>query len=222
VTSRRRKKPLPKTSKVPSPASPPQTTVPGGEPPPFVGLTGGIGSGKSEALAALGRLGAATISTDKVVHELYEDPEVIDLVVGRWGPDVVKDGHVDRSAIARHAFASDDERAWLEQLLWPRVGERVAAFRAQQSDAVAIVVETPLLFEAGLERNYDATIAVVADESVRAERAGARGHAALDERTARQLPQAEKAARATHVVENSGTLRELEQELSAVLEKLKG
>jgi dephospho-CoA kinase len=86
---------------------------------------------------------------------------------------------------------------------------------------VALVVETPLLFEAGLERNYDATIAVVADETVRAERAGARGHAALDERTARQLPQAEKAARATFAVENSGTLRELEQELSAVLAKLK-
>jgi dephospho-CoA kinase len=87
---------------------------------------------------------------------------------------------------------------------------------------VALVVATPLLFEAGLARNYDATIAVIADEAVRAERAGARGHAALDERTSRQLPQAEKARRATFTVENSGTLRELEQELSAVLAKLKG
>jgi dephospho-CoA kinase len=194
--------------------------------PPFVGLTGGIGAGKSEALAALRRLGAATISADQVVHELYEDPEVIDLVVARWGPDVIVGGRVDRSAIARHAFGSDEERAWLEQLLWPRVGERVAQWRASQSaldpPPLALVVETPLLFEAGLERNYDATIAVIADEAVRAERAGARGHAALDERTARQLPQAEKARRATYAVENSGTLRELEQELSAVLEKLKG
>jgi dephospho-CoA kinase len=127
--------------------------------------------------------------------------------------------------VARHAFGSDEERGWLEQLLWPRVGERVAEWRREQSaldpPPVALVVETPLLFEAGLERNYDATIAVVADETVRADRAGARGHAALDERTARQLPQAEKAARATFAVENSGTLRELEQELSAVLEKLK-
>ncbi len=193
--------------------------------PPFVGLTGGIGAGKSEALAALSRLGAATISSDQVVHDLYQDPEVIDLVVERWGPDVVPDGHVDRSAVARHAFASDEERSWLEQLLWPRVGQRVADWRREQSASqpppVALVVETPLLFEAGLERNYDATIAVVADETVRAARAGARGHAALDERTARQLPQAEKAARATFSVENSGTLRELEQELSAVLAKLK-
>ena len=105
--------------------------------PPFVGLTGGIGAGKSEALAALERLGASVISTDKVVHELYADPEVI-----------------------------------------------------------------------------------AADEAVRVQRAGARGHEALDERTARQLSQSEKAARATYAVENSGSLRELEQELSGVLAKL--
>jgi dephospho-CoA kinase len=191
--------------------------------PPFVGLTGGIGAGKSEALAALSRLGAATISTDRVVHDLYEDPAVRDAVVDRWGPSVVVEGRVDRAAVARFAFASDEERGWLEGLLWPLVGERVAAWRAAESlrDPVALVVETPLLFEAGLEGNYDATIAIVADEEVRAARAGARGHAALDERTARQLSQAEKASRATYAVENSGTLRELEQELSGVLAKLK-
>lgn len=193
--------------------------------PPFVGLTGGIGAGKSEALAALSRLGAATISTDKVVHDLYEDPEVRDLVVARWGPSVVVDGRVDRGAIARFAFAAPEERGWLEQLLWPRVGERVAAWRVQQSaldpGPAALVVETPLLFEAGLEGMYDATIAIVANEAVRAARAAARGHEALDERTSRQLPQAEKAARATYAVDNSGSLRELEQELSGVLAKLK-
>ena len=191
--------------------------------PPFVGLTGGIGAGKSEALAALSRLGAATISTDRVVHDLYEDPAVRDAVVDRWGPSVVVEGRVDRRAVARFAFASDEERGWLEGLLWPRVGERVAAWRAAESlrEPVALVVETPLLFEAGLEGNYDATIAIVADEAVRAARAGARGHEALDERTARQLSQAEKASRATYAVENSGSLRELEQELSGVLAKLK-
>ena len=191
--------------------------------PPFVGLTGGIGAGKSEALAALSRLGAATISTDQVVHDLYEDPAVRDAVVDRWGPSVVVEGRVDRRAVARFAFASDEERHWLEGLLWPLVGERVAAWRAAESskEPVALVVETPLLFEAGLEGNYDATIAIVADEAVRAARAGARGHEALDERTARQLSQTEKASRATYAVENSGSLRELEQELSGVLAKLK-
>ena len=192
--------------------------------PPFVGLTGGIGAGKSEALAALERLGAATISSDTVVHELYDDPEVRAAVVARWGDEVAPDGRVDRAAVARRAFAAADERHWLERLLWPRVGARVAEWRAAESRRSpaprALVVETPLLFEAGLEANYDATIAIVADEAVRAERARARGHEALDERTARQLTQGQKAERATYAVENSGSLRDLEQELSGVLAKL--
>jgi dephospho-CoA kinase len=193
-------------------------------PPPFVGLTGGIGAGKSEALAALERLGAATISADAVVHELYDDPEVRAAVVARWGDEVAPDGRVDRSAVARRAFATDSDRGWLEQLIWPKVGERIAEWRAVESQKEppprALVVETPLLFEAGLESGYDATIAVVADEAVRAERAAARGHEALDERTARQLTQAQKAERATYAVDNSRSLRELEEELSGVLAKL--
>jgi dephospho-CoA kinase len=190
--------------------------------PPFVGLTGGIGAGKSEALAALERLGAATISADQVVHDLYHDPEVRAAVVARWGEEVAPEGRVDRAAVARRAFATEADRGWLEGLLWPKVGERIAEWRGIESrkGPRALVVETPLLFEAGLESNYDATIAVIADEKVRAERAAARGHEALDERTARQLTQAQKAERATYAVENSGSLRDLEQELSEVLAKL--
>ena len=191
---------------------------------PFVGLTGGLGSGKSTALAALERLGAATLSTDAVVHELYASDEVRDAVVARWGEDVAPDGVVDRSAIAQHVFGDPDERAWLEQLIWPKVGERVVAFREHALSASpaprAAVVETPLLFEAGMEGAYDATIAVIADEEVRAERAGARGHHGVDERAARQLTQDEKAARATHVVRNDGSIEELEHKLSDVLDKL--
>ena len=171
-------------------------------------------------------MGAATLSTDAVVHALYEGPEVRDAVVARWGPDVAPGGVVDRPAIARHAFAAPEERAWLEGLLWPLVGGRVAAWRAEESAREppprALVVETPLLFEAGLDGLYDATLVVVADEAVRAERAAARGHAAVDERTARQLSQDEKAARADHVVRNDRDLAALEQELAAVLEKLSG
>jgi dephospho-CoA kinase len=192
--------------------------------PPFVGLTGGIGAGKSEALAALERVGAVTISADAVVHRLYDDPEVRAAVVARWGAEVAPGGRVDRSALARAAFATDDDREWLEGLIWPKVGERIAEWRAIESQREppprALVVETPLLFEAGLESGYDATIAIVADEEVRAQRAGSRGHQALDERTARQLTQAQKAQRATYAVENSGTLEQLQQELSGVLAKL--
>jgi dephospho-CoA kinase len=192
--------------------------------PPLIGLTGGIGAGKSEALAALERLGAATLSTDAVVHELYGEPEVRDAVVGRWGPDVAPGGEADRAAIARAAFASDEDRAWLEGLVWPRVGARIAAWReildTREPAPVAAVIEVPLLFEASMEGAFDATIAVVADEAVREARAGARGHAALDERSARQLPQDEKVRRATYSVVNDGSLEELEEKLSAILANL--
>ena len=114
----------------------------------------------------------------------------------------------------------EERRGWLESLLWPRVGERVAQFRASVEDAPAAVVEVPLLFESGMESVFDKTIAVVADEGVRAERAAARGHELVEARTARQLPQDEKAQRADFVVRNDGDLRELEAKLSEVLSKL--
>ena len=159
-----------------------------------------------------------------MVHELYASDAVRDAVTGRWGDEVAPGGVVDRPAIARRVFAAPEERAWLEGLLWPLVGQRVAEWRAdlahRDPPPRAAVVETPLLFEAGLEGGYDATIAVVADEDVRATRAAARGHHAVDERSARQLSQEEKAARATYVVANSGTVEELELALAAVLEKL--
>lgn len=191
---------------------------------PFVGLTGGLGAGKSTALAALERLGAATISTDQVVHDLYASDEVRDAVVGRWGADVAPDGKVDRSAVAGRAFASPEERGWLEGLLWPLVGRRVGEWREevarQDPPPRAAVVETPLLFEAGMDSVYDATIAVIAPEKVRAGRAAGRGHAAVDERSSRQLGQEEKARRATYAVDNAGSVDELERKLSDVLESL--
>jgi dephospho-CoA kinase len=151
---------------------------------------------------------------------------VRDLVVARWGEEVAPDGAVDRAAVASRAFASDEERAWLESLVWPRVGERVAAWReqalAQEPPPPAAVIEVPLLFESGMDAGFDATIAVVAPEHLREQRAGARGHAAVGARTLRQLTQEEKAARATYVVVNEGAIAELEEQLSAVLAKLSG
>ena len=158
------------------------------------------------------------------MHELYRDPEVHAAVVKRWGQEMAPGGAVDRAAIARRAFATDADRAWLEGMIWPKVGQRIAEWRAIESTRdnppPALVVEVPLLFESGMDAAFDATIAVVADDGVRAERAAARGHEAVDERAARQLGQQEKAQRATYAVHNSGSLEELEQKLSAVLAKL--
>jgi len=191
---------------------------------PFVGLTGGLGSGKSEALSALAGLGAATLSTDAVVHELLASDELRDVVVARLGEEVARDGGLDRSLIAERVFGDDEARKWLEGELWPRVGQRVAEWK-QEVDELdpaprAAVVEVPLLFESGMDAAFDATIAVIADEDVRAERAGARGHASVEERAGRQLSQGEKAQKADYAVRNDGTLEELRETLSRVLARL--
>jgi dephospho-CoA kinase len=189
-----------------------------------VGLTGGLGAGKSEALRALEELGAATLSTDAVVHDLLATDELRDIVVARLGGEVARDGRLDRALIAERVFGDEDARSWLEAELWPRVGRRVIEWR-QEVEALdppppAAVVEVPLLFESEMEAVFDATIAVVADEEVRAERAGARGHAAVSERTGRQLSQDEKAQRADYSVRNDGTLDELRETLSRLLATL--
>jgi len=193
---------------------------------PFVGLTGGMGAGKSTALAALASLGAEVLSSDQVVHDLYAaDERLRDAVVERWGEEVAPGGVVDRAAVARRVFADAGERAWLESVVWPLVGARVAgwleAARARNPPPPAAVVEVPLLFEAGLGEAYDATIAVVAAEGLRRERAAARGHELADERAARQLPQEEKARRASFVVRNDGSVEQLLAQLSDVLAKLR-
>ncbi|MGO9823563.1 MAG: dephospho-CoA kinase [Solirubrobacteraceae bacterium] len=187
-------------------------------------MTGGIGAGKSTALDALERLGAACLSTDAVVHDLYESADVRGAVVEHFGPAVVRDGAIDRGELARAAFASAEQRGWLEQLLWPRVGERMVAWRVEVDNRTpaprAAVVEVPLLFESEMDGAFDATIAVIADEQIRERRASARGHEALDQRAARQLSQTQKSERATYTVVNDGSVAELEHNLSAILDML--
>lgn len=133
---------------------------------------------------------------------------------------------MDRDAVARAVFERPGDRSWLEEgVLWPRVGERIAAWREELArhdpPPPAAVVEVPLLFEARMEAAFDATVAVVADQATRERRAADRGHAALESRTARQLPQAEKAERADFVIDNGGDIAELEARLSDLLAKIR-
>jgi dephospho-CoA kinase len=189
--------------------------------PLTIGLTGGIAAGKSEALGAFERLGAATISSDAVVHELLETEPLLSRLVDRWGRKVAPGGQVDRDRIGSIVFAAPDELKWLEGQIHPLVGERIGTWLTTLSDdAEVAVVEVPLLFESGMEKVFDTTVAVIAADEVRRERAAARGHALVDEREARQLAQDEKATRAEHVVENDGSVEDLKRELSVLVEKL--
>ncbi len=189
--------------------------------PVFVGLTGAVAAGKSEAMAAFARLGAATLSSDAVTHELLGGSEVREQLVERWGEAVLVDGRVERARVGEIVFGRPDELAWLESVLHPLVGARIADWRQSlPADTSLAVVEVPLLFETGMERAFDATVCVVADDSVRAARAGARGTELLEGRSARQLSQEEKAARATHVISNDGSLAELEERVAQLIPAL--
>lgn len=184
----------------------------------FIGLTGGIGAGKSEALAAAERLGAATLSTDRVAHDLLDREDVRALLVERWGAEVEADGAVDRARVAEIVFERPEELRWLESQIHPRVGEAVLAWREALGDEVEVaVVEVPLLFEAAMEGAFDATAAVIAADPIREERLAARGQPGLEGRESRQLDQDEKAKRADHVIRNDGSLEDLEREVGALL-----
>jgi dephospho-CoA kinase len=188
----------------------------------FIGLTGGIGSGKSTALRLLGELGCATLSTDQVVHEIQSEPETLRAISERFSDSVITpDGQLDRGAVAGIVFSNPEERAWLEGLIWPKVGERVATWResavAADPAVRAGVIEVPLLFESGMDQAFDETLAIVADEEVRAQRAAQRGHVGVDERAARQHSQDEKSARATWTVANNGSEDDLRAQLSRLL-----
>jgi len=190
----------------------------------FVGLTGGVGSGKSEALAAFRGLGAAVISSDDVVHKLLQTEELQNLLSERWGERVLSGGEVDRQAVAEIVFEAPEELAWLEGVLFPRVGARLAAWRAQieAGDTAELgVVEVPLLFEAGIQDVFDATIAVVSEEETRRRRAADRSHSGLGGRDARQLSQEEKARRADYVLRNDGSLEDLAGAVTIVIEDLR-
>lgn len=191
--------------------------------PLTIGLTGGIAAGKSEALAAFERLGAATISSDAVVHELLDSQPLLGCLTERWGEEIAPEGRVDRAKIGEIVFADPEQLTWLEAQIHPLVGERIGSWLVSLPDSVGVaVVEVPLLFESEMEKVFDTTVAVVTADEVRRARAEARGHTLVGEREARQLAQEEKASRAEHVVENDGSLEDLERALSALVEKLGG
>jgi dephospho-CoA kinase len=190
---------------------------------PVIGLTGAIAAGKSEALAALGRLGAETLSADAVVHGLLAEDHVRDRLAERWGQEIVAAGDVDRARVAAIVFERPEELRWLESTLHPLVGERILGWReGLDPDTPMAVIEVPLLFETNMESAFDATIVVIANDDLRAERAGARGTSDLDARAGQQLSQREKADRATFVVDNEGDLSELEAALAEVYAQIVG
>jgi dephospho-CoA kinase len=187
----------------------------------FVGLTGGIGAGKSETLAAFERHGAAVLSTDRVAHDILDDEQVRVALIDRWGDQIASDGEVDRDKVGEIVFGDRDELAWLESVTHPRVGAHVAEWRQSlEPDVDVAVVEVPLLFEAAMEDAFDTTVAVIADDEIRDARLRERGQAGLEGREERQLDQSEKEHRADHVIRNDASLEELDGKVNDLIKKL--
>jgi dephospho-CoA kinase len=179
--------------------------------PVTVAITGGIAAGKTETLAAFARHGAATASSDAVVHDLLaHDEEVRAAIAGRWGAAAVG----DRRRIGEIVFADRDELAWLEALLHPRTRDRVDAWLAQV-DAPLAAVEIPLLYETGGESRFDAVVVVTAPPEARAARRGP-----VDDRESRLIPDEEKLRRADFAYVNDGSLEALDAFVAGVVESL--
>jgi dephospho-CoA kinase len=179
--------------------------------PVAVALTGGIAAGKSEALAAFGRYGAATASADEFVHMLLaEDDEVRAAIRERFGDDAVG----NRRRIGEIVFNDPAELEWLEQLLHPRTRALSSAW-LESVDRPLAVVEIPLLYETGGEARFDKVVVITAPPELRAQRRGA-----FAEREARLLPDEEKVRRADFSYVNDGSLEDLDAFVARVVESV--
>jgi dephospho-CoA kinase len=189
-----------------------------------VAITGGIGAGKSAVLDAFRAHGAATVSSDEVVHHLLAtDDEVRDALVERLGSDILgEDGRPDRAAIARAVFGDAEALAWLEGLLHPLVSREYLQWREQltglEHPPAVCVTEVPLLYEVGADDRFDKVVVITAPATLRE----ARRRVPRDNRDARLLPDAEKVQRADYHYVNTGTFEELDAWVAGVMGELSG
>jgi dephospho-CoA kinase len=191
--------------------------------PLAVAITGGIGAGKSEALFAFQKAGAATVSSDEIVHHLLrEDADVREELLGELGEGILgEDGAIDRARVAELVFGDRDKLAFLESVLHPRVAAEYLRWREQldrlPNPPEVCVTEVPLLYESGAEARFDKVVVVTAPAKLREQRRRVR----RDGREQRLLPDSEKVKRADYAYVNTGSLEELDAWVGRVMAELK-
>jgi len=192
--------------------------------PLAVAITGGIGAGKSTALASFRHHGAATVSSDEIVHHLLAtDPEVKEKLVERLGEEILgDDGAPDRERIAIRVFKDRDALDFLEKLLHPLVSREYMSWRDQlaalPNPPLVCVTEVPLLYEVGAETRFDKVVVITAPSKLREARRGGW----QDDRESRLIPDREKAKRADFTYVNTGTPEELDVWVEGVMATLTG
>ena len=187
----------------------------------MIGLTGGIGAGKSAVAARLAELGATVIDSDRLAREVVEPgTEGLAQVVEAFGPEILDaDGALDRAALARRVFGDDEARKRLEGIVHPLVRDRAAELTAAAPPDAVIVNDVPLLVEAGLARLYDKVVVVLANEETRLARLTRQRGMSIEDARARIAAQAtdeQRRAVADVVIVNDGTLDELVEQVDAV------
>jgi dephospho-CoA kinase len=190
--------------------------------PIAVAITGGIGAGKSEALYAFQKAGAATVSSDEIVHHLLRtDPEVREALVGELGEGILDgEGQIDRARVAEVVFADREKLDFLESVLHPRVAAEYLRWREQLARLAepprVCVTEVPLLFESGAEERFEKVVVITAPAKLREQRR----RVPRDDRERRLLPDSEKVKRADYAYVNTGTLEELDAWVGEVMAEL--
>ena len=201
----------------------------GNWPKPLIGLTGGIGTGKSTVAAMLLDRGAMVIDADKLGHEVLQpDGTAYAAVVDAFGPDVLApDGTIDRAELGARVFADPEARARLEAITHPAIGaelrERLQQAMDRGPEVPAVVLEIVLLVETGYQTMVDEVWVTTASEETVVERVGTRSGLAPDEvraRRAAQIDDAERTAVAAVVLQNDGTPADLETLVQAAWERL--
>ena len=191
---------------------------------PTLGIAGGVGAGKSSVAAILAELGCFVADSDALSRESFGDPAVRDEIVSWWGSGVLEEGEIDRGEVARIVFSRPDQRRRLESLVHPWIEtRRRKLFEQAPPDARALVIDAPLLFEAGLERECDAVIFVETDPARRLARlTSSRGwdEAQWKKREESQLSLDDKRARSDYVVINNGDLDKLTEQIRRILNEL--
>ena len=182
----------------------------------LIALTGGIGSGKSTALKIFNELGAETQDTDLIVHKIYEDDKGIhNSLLKRWGKEVFQDGLPNRKAIAQRVFNSQENLEWLNQLIHPKVKERIKAGSSSQISIIAV----PLLYEIGWETEFDSVISIWCNKSIQMKRLLDRGWTKeeCEARLAAQLSQDEKLSKADLGIINNWSEKTLYRQCREIL-----
>ena len=194
--------------------------------PLVIGVTGGIGSGKSSVARLLAECNGIVVDADQIAHEALRQPEILGRVVTQFGTTVIgPDGAIDRKRLGKIVFSAPEKRVALEAIVLPwirgRIHQELSAARAR-TDCRIVVLDAPLLIEGGWTDHVDVMIHVDSSFSSRLARVQDRGwdESELKRRELLQLPLTDKQAMADHVVNNSGGFESLRSQVQAIVKEL--